>query len=283
MGRPATITRYNGAVDVDEVVSELARRGRTAWPELDLPNAILLDHLAGKIGDQPADAPTLHAEDLYLACACALGLAEAIAAFEARHLAQVRVFLGRMKPTPSLIDEVKQGLRVKLLVAPPGEVPRIAEYAGRGSLTSWLRVAAIRLAIDLLQASGAAAPSPGPAGDDLLDRIGGGDPELELLKARHRSEVNDVLREAFAALSAEQRNVLRLSYRDGRSIDEIGALLGAHRATAARWIADARQAILDEARRRLEARLGLSPTEVQSLLRMLRSQLHLSVSRLLRE
>jgi RNA polymerase sigma-70 factor, ECF subfamily len=270
-------------VDADEVVSELLRRGRAAWPALALAEAVVRDHLHGKIGDDLAAAAALHAEDLYLACGCAAGVAAALEAFEGRYLAQVRVFLGRMRPTAALIDEVKQALRVRLLVAPPGEVPRIADYAGRGSLVSWLRVAAIRLAIDQLQASGAAAPPPGDAGDELLDQIRGGDPELELVKERYRNEVNAALLEAFGALSAPQRNVLRLSYRDGRSIDEIGALLGAHRSTAARWIAEARQTILDEARRRLEAQLGLSPAEVQSLLRVLRSQLHLSVSRLLRD
>jgi RNA polymerase sigma-70 factor, ECF subfamily len=251
-------------------MDEFLRRGRAAWPELDLPDEVARAHFAGK--------PSDHAEDLYLACACALGHPAALAAFEERHLAQVKVFLGRMKPAPSLVDEVKQALRVRLLVAPPGEVPRIAEYAGRGTLTSWVRVAAIRLAIDLLKQSGATAPG---GEDELLDQIGGGDPELEAIKERYREQVNAALRDAFAALSAEQRNLLRLSYRDGRSIDEIGALLGAHRSTAARGIAEARDAILAGAQRLLGERLRLTPSELESLVRLLRSQLHLSVSRLL--
>jgi RNA polymerase sigma-70 factor, ECF subfamily len=164
------------------------------------------------------------------------------------------------------------------LVAPPGGVPRIAEYAGRGTLLGWLRVAAIRLAIDLLRQSGATPPAKE---DQLLDQIGGGDPELDVIKERYRDEVNAALRDAFSSLSAEQRNLLRLAYRDGRSIDEIGSLLGAHRSTAARWIAEARDTILQAAQEKLAGRLRLTPAELESLIRLLRSQLHLSVSRLL--
>jgi RNA polymerase sigma-70 factor (ECF subfamily) len=243
----------------DELLTELIRRGRAAWPEIDLPEPLVAGHLSDQIGaGEPGAGASLHAEDLYLACACAIGIEAAIAAFEARYLGQVKVFLGRMKPTPALIDDVKQALRVRLLVAPPGEVPRIAEYAGRGSLSSWLRVAAIRLAIDALTESGATRPPPDDESGPMFDQLRGDDAELELVKEQHLGEVNQALREAFGALSAEQRNLLRLSYRDGRSIDEIGA------------------------RRRLEARLRLTPAELQSLIRLLRSQLHLSVSRLLR-
>src|SRR5262249_51360296 len=78
-------------------------------------------HFLDKIGAEPPEvAPSLHAEDLYLACACAAGNAAALAAFDARYLGQVKVFLGRMKPPPALVEEVKQALRVRLLGAPPG-------------------------------------------------------------------------------------------------------------------------------------------------------------------
>lgn len=280
--------------DLDAEVDELVARGRAAWPALALPSAILREHLLAKLSAHASDgaagsdgsdggdgAASLHAEDLTLACACAAGLDAALAAFEERYLAQVKLFLGRMKPTPALVDEVKQALRVRLLVAPPGDVPRIAEYAGRGSLTSWVRVAAIRLALDLLKDSAERATPLDDDHEPILAHLRSDDPELDVIKERYRDEVNAALRDAFATLSPTQRNLLRLSYRDGRSIDELGALFSAHRATVARWIAQAREAILDDARRRLEARLRLTPTELQSLIRLVRSQLHLSVSRLL--
>jgi RNA polymerase sigma-70 factor (ECF subfamily) len=257
---------------VDQRVEELLRRARAEWPQIELADAVAAEHFAAR---PEAD---LHAADLYLSCACAAGVQAALSIFETRYLSQVKVFLGRMKPSPTLVDDVTQTLRVRLLVAAPGGVPRIVEYGGRGSLTSWLRVAAIRLAIDLLKQGGA----PPPEAEPMLEQLGDSDPELELIKERYREQVNAALRDAFSALSAEQRNLLRLSYRDGRSIDELGALLNVHRATAARRVQEAREAILDCARRRLSEELQLGTDELRSLLALLRSQLHLSVSRLLR-
>jgi RNA polymerase sigma-70 factor (ECF subfamily) len=266
--------------DIDRRVSALVERGRAAWPSLAVAPALVREHLASKLHDD-GDDDALHAEDLYLACACAAGDAAALAAFDETYLSQVKVFLGRMKPSAALVDEVTQALRIRLLVAAPGEVPRIANYGGRGSLTSWVRVAAIRIALDLVKPT---PERPATVDDDqqpILDHLRSDDPELDVVKERYRDEVNAALRDGFAALSPTQRNLLRLSYRDGRSIDELGALFSVHRATVARWIAEAREAILDEARRRLEARLGVSSSELQSLIRVVRSQLHLSVSRLL--
>ena len=268
------------AID-DATLEALLARARAAWPTLPIPAPVAAAHMADKLAGLDRVPPAFHVEDLYLACGCALGLPAALSAFESRHLSEVKVFLGRMKPAPTLVDEVKQSLRVRLLVAVPGEVPRIAEYGGRGSLTAWLRVAAIRTAIDLLRQSGAPLPDDDGEPQAMLDRIPGDDPELELVRERYRGELADAVREAFSSLSAQQRNLLRLSYRDGRSIDEIAAVFGTHRATAARWIAAAREQILDETRRGLEARLRLRPHEFHSLLGVLRSRLQISVSRLL--
>lgn len=265
--------------ELDVQLDQLVARGRAAWPELDVADVVLRDHLRAKLDGLP-DSAGLQAEDLYLACACAAGNTTAIDTFDVRYLAQVKVFLGRMKPSTALVDEVKQVLRVRLLVAAPGAVPRIADYGGRGTLVSWLRVAAIRLAIDLLRESGDVRSAPSDD-EPMLGQVGADDPELATIKERYRAEVSEAMRDAFSLLSPTQRNLLRLSYRDNRSIDEIGTLLSAHRSTVARWIADARETILDGARQKLQKRLALTPSEAESLLRLLRSQLHLSVTRLL--
>ena len=264
----------------NDEVERLIARGRAAWPALALPDAAVRGHFADKLDGAASIA--LGAEDLFLACGCALGDAAALAAFDEHILQKVPLFLARMKPAPSLVDEVKQTLRVRLLVAADGEAPRIAEYSGRGSLEGWLRVAATRLAIDLLRREGRAPAPLGERDDDaVLGPMGRADPELAAIKERYRDELNRALADAFAALAPAERNLLRLSYRDGRSIDEIGALIGVHRATAARQIAAARAEILDETRRLLAERLALAGEELDSLIHLLRSQLHLSVSRLL--
>jgi RNA polymerase sigma-70 factor (ECF subfamily) len=67
----------------------------------------------------------------------------------------------------------------------------------------------------------------------------------------------------------------------GLGIDRIGALLNVHRATAARWIRAASDAVRGETRRLLHERLGLKASELDSLAGLVRSQIHLSLGRLL--
>ncbi len=270
----------------DAILDDLLARGRTAWPALAVSSGLARVHLAAKASLAGAEASSLCAEDLYLAAACLDGDRAALVAFEAQYLNAVPRYLGRMRLDPAALDEVRQQLAVRLLVAATADaVPRLAEYGGRGRLEAWVRVAATRLAIDLQRARGLVLDPDDQqeprGGDGLLGRLAAEDAELELLRRRHAAALQQALVDAFAGLAPEQRNLLRLSYRDGRSIDEIGALFGVHRATVARRIAQAREQILAASRDLLEERLALASGELDSLIGALRSHVHLSVSRLL--
>jgi RNA polymerase sigma-70 factor, ECF subfamily len=74
------------------------------------------------------------------------------------------------------------------------------------------------------------------------------------------------------------RNLLRLHVLDGLAIDDIGALHGVHRATAARWIERTREDVARAVRRDLMRQLGIDPFEVDDLLRWVQSQIDLSLS-----
>src|SRR5262249_22780652 len=107
------------------------------------------------------------------------------------------------------------------------------------------------------------------------------DPEIDLLRARYAVEFQAALRAALEALPARDRNLLRFSYLEGLSIDEIAAFYRVHRATAARWIGRARDALVEETRRLVLARVAVGEAELESLMRDLASQLEVSVRRLL--
>ena len=141
-------------------------RARAAWPELELDEEGFAAHVARHLDG--GDAAALHAGDLWLAYGCASGDTAAVAAFDREVLSQTGLLLGRMQATPQLVDDTRQALRDKLLVAAPGARPRIGEYAGRGPLLAWVRVAAVRAALDILHAGGAR---------------GGGDVEPEIWRA----------------------------------------------------------------------------------------------------
>lgn len=250
--------------------------GRRAWPDLALPPEAFVRHLASRrtVGEPLAG---VRAADLYLACACATHVRGAVEAFERAQMCQVGMFLARLRPSAAFVDEVRQILREKLFVGRDGVSPKIAEYTGRGALGGWLRVVALRAAIDLRRQGGDAveegrAERADPAAID---------PEVGYIKERYRRAFNDAFRRAVAALDADQHALLRLHFVEGLTLDQMAARAGVHRATIARRIAAAREAVADEARRLLRATLGASEAELDSLAGVMRSQIDLSLGGLL--
>jgi RNA polymerase sigma-70 factor (ECF subfamily) len=169
-------------------------------------------------------------------------------------------------------------VRDKLLVGPaPGQPGRLAEYAGSGPLGGWIRVVAVRVALDLKRAAGQE-----PGGAAHADRVAevALDPEMRLLRERHQGPFQDALGEALANLSARERNILRLHFAEGATLEQLATSYQVHRATVARWLAAARQAVLEQVAARLGASMGLSTGEVDSVVRLLASQIDVSLSRL---
>jgi RNA polymerase sigma-70 factor (ECF subfamily) len=269
----------SGAVP-DPLPAELLRACRAAWPGLALGDERFAEHVARHRPDGAPAAGWLSTEcaaDLFLACACATGVPGAVERFEQAFLSRVPAFLARQRASPELVDEVKQALRERLLVATGGAPPRIAEYSGRGALGRWLQVATVRTAINLRAARRAHDPS------GAAELAAAGDLELDHIKERYRQPLTDALQAAIAHLTSEQRNLLRLHFLDGATLDQLADSFKVHRATIARQLAAARESIVDEARRTLERSLRLTADEFDSLLGLLRSQLDLSVTRLLQK
>jgi RNA polymerase sigma-70 factor (ECF subfamily) len=72
-----------------------------------------------------------------------------------------------------------------------------------------------------------------------------------------------------------------MHYLDDLSIDRIAAVHGVHRSTAARWIAEARQAIVEDTKLRVAAELGARQSEIGSIVALVQSQLAMSMRSLL--
>nr|WP_225938087.1 sigma-70 family RNA polymerase sigma factor [Myxococcus sp. RHSTA-1-4] len=267
---------------MQERLSRLLEAARAPWPGVELEGPRFAGHLARLLaGDaSPEDAEKLNLSDVYLARAAADGLPSALQAFEARFLPEVDAAVARLKLPPTGLDEVRQLLRQRMLVGTADAPARLAAYPGTGPLSGWVRAAALWLALDWQrQRSGQAHAEDA----DLSVLVApGDDPELAYLKTTYRAEFNASFASALAALEPRQRNFLRLKYLDGLSIDQLGALYGVHRSTAARWVVGAQEALLQETRRRLTERLRLTRSQLDSVLRLISSQLDVSLSRLLR-
>jgi RNA polymerase sigma-70 factor (ECF subfamily) len=251
-------------------------RARAAWPDLDLPADAFLAHLFERLaGDAPPALEELRAGDLYLACGCALGDRAAIEAFEAQLFPVVDAAVGRMNLPRSTIDDVKQILRRELFVAQAGEPPKIASYDGRGDLRAWLRVTSVRTALKVLRKQRREVPLEQ---ERLLALPGHSeDAELEYMKRAYRGAFKEAFQEALASLPDRQQNLLRQQFLDGLTIDQVSALYRVHRATAARWMAAAREALLNETRARLTQRVQVSVRECDSIMRLVQSQLDITL------
>lgn len=262
--------------DLGERLLALLHAARAAYPTVRLDGERFARHLARH---RPEGAPLeawlaeLRADDLYLACAALAGAPAALELLDRRHLSQVGMFLSGMRVPRAFVEDVAQALRERLLVGP---APRLAEYAGRGALGSWLRVITVRLALDMKRKRGEELAAEGDTGAPHLADARP-DPEAELLQRRHLEAVNAALRAAVGALTADQRRLLRAHFVEGATLDALAQRHAVHRATLARWIAAARREILAGARGRL-AEQGLPPEELESLVGALRSRLHLSLS-----
>jgi RNA polymerase sigma-70 factor (ECF subfamily) len=264
---------------MEEQLENLWHTGRAAWPDVSVSAEAFSEYLS-RYADGGALPPAAgrHAAELYLACACAAGERTALAAFDAKYLSRVGVFLSRMRPQPVFVDEVRQTLREKLLVGPS---PRIREYSGQGDLSGWLRVVTVRTALNMqrnLSERLDGGPDSRQGASRLVEPVS---PELDYVKERYREGFRQALEHAFSGLTSEQRNLLRLHFIDGMTLHQLAVLSRVHRATVARWIAEARQQIMDDARTRLQQQLAVGSADIDSMIGLLKSRIDLSISRLL--
>jgi len=255
--------------------------GSNAWPEVEVTPEDLARHLARHMppGGGAAELAALRGADLYLACACASGDQGAMLVFERTYFGEVDAAAARLRAGTALAVEVKQMLRNILFVADGPRPAAIADYAGRGDLRGWIRVTAVRELQRLLVKDRREVRLDDEAFLDVLSPAQ--DPELAWLRDRYRTELAESVRVALATTPARERSLLRYQLIDGLSIDQIGALHGVHRATAARWLAHARAAILERARAELMRRLGAAAEEIDSIIRLVHSRLDVSAERIL--
>jgi RNA polymerase sigma-70 factor, ECF subfamily len=258
---------------------DLCLDARAAWPQLKFDEAAFLSHVGrGFKNDRlPAeDLAHVHAADALLAWRCAERDPIALSELERKWLAHLQPAMRRLEKHGLSADDALQLLRERLLVPKDGRAPKIAQYAGRGSLQSWLKTAALRTAMNLARDAGAAKAS----GDEELIAASapGQDVELDYIQARYRDIFRSAFQDALNHLSKRQRSLLRFQVLNGLSVDQIGGIYKVHRATAARWLAETRELLLHRTRTALSDRLGLETTELDSMMKLFGSRLDLSIT-----
>lgn len=258
----------------DARLAALCDAAASAWPDVEVPRAELEAEIRTRTDAPLTDALAI---ELHLALACARGDAKAIAHLERSYLDVVPLALASMKLPAATVEDVRAAVRDKLLLPDGDQRPRVVDYAGLGRLRGLVQVSAVRTAISILRKTSKELP-----GDDVAGRLATpeSDAELALMKAQYRAAFAAAFTDAVTALGQRDRNLLRLHFLGGVTLEKLAAIYGVHRATVVRWLAAARAALFAATRDRMRAALG-GGDELDDALALIQSRLDVSVGRLL--
>lgn len=220
--------------------------------------AAFADHLIEKAREAPdievalaERIVRLSLDDLYLAAACSMNDDQAWEELGAAHFPFVRRFARRFLREPAAGDLADQ------VIADLWHRRKLARYAGRSTLRTWLGAIVAHAAINAAKSARAVGSvERGSA----LERVG-----LGVIETRrpleHERESSRLLAklivEILEDLPSDDKLLLLMYYEQGLTLEEMGRAIGASRATLSRRLRDARErlwAALDAlARRRLGA------------------------------
>jgi RNA polymerase sigma-70 factor (ECF subfamily) len=254
-----------------ELRAEASRR----WPELPPPDDRFDAFVQQRAGGALETAQP-YAADLFVVHHALLGNARAVAAVQAL-LSQLRPVLRRTGASASLIDELVSELPFELLAPRADAQPRLAAYAGRGPLAGWLRVVAVRNLVERRRRGGVQLD------DGVLENLAASElgPELAMFRTTYRDEIAAAMKAAIAGMEPRHRLLLRQHYVDGLNIDQLAALHGVHRATAARRLVGVREELAATVRDRLMTKLGVGGSTLDSIVRLVGSELELGLDQYL--
>jgi RNA polymerase sigma-70 factor, ECF subfamily len=106
--------------DLAAWLDEQVQRAAAAWPEVRLPAAAFVAHLAEVVArpeNEHARLEDLHVEDLFLACACAAGDESALATCDAQASPEIDRALWKMDLPQATIDEATYQSLLRLVAS----------------------------------------------------------------------------------------------------------------------------------------------------------------------
>lgn len=260
------------------IAADLATRlahAQTAWPTLHASADEFAAALAALAPLHQLTVDSVDAAEAFLWAAWQHSPDAAIAAFTASHRSLVASIATRFGLTGSDAADILSQLVQRLFVSDADEPAKFTQYVGRGQLGGLVRVAATRLALTLVGSKGrqtSEVPSNTPDQHrSTADKFA---------KAELQALLKQALEESATALTERQRAILRMHYVKQASIDDIAAVYRVHRATAARWLLDARSSMVENARETFLLRAALDEADLIEVASLVESQLSMTWSRL---
>lgn len=282
----ASVARVSAPMPSPSVVGDLLlltlAQARDRWPTVSVDAEVFAAYVGARIEASESVEVALrgvHGPDLYLACACSRGDDQAIALLERTHRSQILAALGQVAATGHPIEDLLQIVRERLFVAVGDTGGLIAQYAGRGPLSRWLRITALRTGLNATRRKLDHAVAIGPDVSAIGEALA--DPELEYFRTKYGAAFRDAFYDAIGGVSPRERTLLRLTVGDGLTVREVGRIYQIHFTTAAKWVRDARDALVARTRETLQTRLGITTRELDSIIALVASGIDVSVLRAL--
>ena len=213
------------------------------------------------LSDVEAFLESLHAADLALACACALGRDVAWEHF-VREFRPVLVRVAARNAPLDTARDVADSIYAELygLEKRDGVRRSIFDYYhGRSSLVSWLRAVVAQRLVDRARVERKFEPLPEP---ETGRELAAPSAPLDVDRRRYVPRVRQALAAAIAVLDAKDRLRLSLYYTQDLTLAAIGRVLDESEATASRKLARTRRDLRATITRRLRAD-GLTEAEIE--------------------
>jgi RNA polymerase sigma-70 factor (ECF subfamily) len=263
----------------DSLIADLVERGRRRWPRLTEHADAFYERLRLLVAGLSAeDVERLHAEDLFLAFACLRHDAIAISELERTVVDRIPMFVRKLGLSSSAIDELKEDVRIKLIMSESDAPPKLEQYRGSGSLDSWVCAVSIHAALAYHRR---AAREQVDLCDNLEQVIWEANEALSLARLQLTDIVSEVLRDVLLSLSSSERILLRMYYVERLTYRQIGRIYAVHYATAKRRIDALVERITTNLKAAIQQRTSMSATEIESIGRVLGDQVNLSIARIL--
>jgi RNA polymerase sigma-70 factor (ECF subfamily) len=185
------------------------------------------------------------ADDLALARRCLGGDEEAWRSLVKLHRQGMIDLARRILPTADAADVVDQ------VIADVWERRKLAGFAGRSALATWLGAVTINAALNAKRSSGSRSPlmvttadAPDVAAPGTVDH--------------DEERLARTLKDAIAVLAPEAKLLVLMYYEQGLTLDQAATLLKRSKSTLSRTLQQARDRIRAEAERLARERLGTS-------------------------
>ncbi len=270
-------SHFEAMGDLDEIIVSLWREGEVRWPSVKVPLTLYATYLAERSLYDAEGGPSFpeHTSDLYLALACIGGDDVAIRNFETEILCKVDPVLARLGLSEADADGIRQELRVRLLVGTETRTAVLASYSGSGELVHWVRAVAGRQALQSFRRNKPTVSLEEQIYETFCD------PHVSQLKGYYREEFKKALHEAVAQLDAREQTIMRALVVEGHTVTEVAQTYKVHRVTASRWVSKIRQTLFARTQALLRGNLNVKDDELRSIMRLIDSQMEMSLARVL--